>query len=114
MASAAILSVTIIPVLMVYFITPRAAQEMGMERKPADHAGDRDVLAGGAAGPACGQSCPASQPYRWWIGLGWACLAGMLLVPQKIIHEEKNPISRMLQAATARSSAPRSASAGRC
>jgi copper/silver efflux system protein len=33
------------------------------------------------------------------MSIGWAVLAGMLLVPQKIIHEEKNPISRWLQRA---------------
>ena len=40
---------------------------------------------------------PALEPYRWWMAVGWAVLAAMLLVPQKIIHEEKSPISYVLQ-----------------
>jgi Cu(I)/Ag(I) efflux system membrane protein CusA/SilA len=40
---------------------------------------------------------PETQPFRWWMAIGWAVLAAMLLVPQRIIHEEKNPISRLLQ-----------------
>src|SRR5262249_14994094 len=41
---------------------------------------------------------PKAAPYRGWMAGGWAVLAGMLLVPQKIVHEERNPISRLLQA----------------
>ena len=36
---------------------------------------------------------PALLPYRWWMAIGWVVMAGMLLVPQKIIHEERSPIS---------------------
>ena len=38
-----------------------------------------------------------SEPYRWWIDIGWMVLAALLLLPQKITHEETNPISRGLQ-----------------
>ena len=38
-----------------------------------------------------------TEPYRWWMAIGWMVLAAMMLLPQKIIHEEKNPISRGLQ-----------------
>jgi Cu(I)/Ag(I) efflux system membrane protein CusA/SilA len=37
------------------------------------------------------------HPYRWWIAIGWVVLAGMLLVPQKIIHEDRSPVSRFMQ-----------------
>src|SRR5258708_34738551 len=40
---------------------------------------------------------PGLAPYRWWMAIGWAVLAGMLLVPQRIIHEDRSPISRVLQ-----------------
>jgi Cu(I)/Ag(I) efflux system membrane protein CusA/SilA len=40
---------------------------------------------------------PELKPYRWWMSIGWALLAGMLLVRQKIIHEERSPISYVLQ-----------------
>ncbi|EQD42515.1 cation efflux system protein CusA, partial [mine drainage metagenome] len=35
--------------------------------------------------------------YQGWIALGWVVLAALLVVPQKIIHEEHNPVSRLLQ-----------------
>ena len=38
---------------------------------------------------------PELLPYRWWMSGGWAVLIGMLLVPQKIIHEDKSPISHI-------------------
>lgn len=37
------------------------------------------------------------EAYRWAIVIGWAVLMGMLLIPQKIIHEQASPISRFLQ-----------------
>ena len=39
----------------------------------------------------------ALAPWAKWIALGWAVLAGMLLVPQKIVHEDHSPLSRILQ-----------------
>ncbi len=96
MASAAILSVTIIPVLMVYFITARVL--------PKAWGWKTNLLITLAAMivPAAAlwfvpHWLPEAEPYRMWMAAGWAVLAGMLLVPQRIIHEEKNPISRGLQ-----------------
>src|SRR5204863_235586 len=37
------------------------------------------------------------RPWQWWMAIGWAVLAGMLLIPQKIIHEKHSPISWVLQ-----------------
>jgi Cu(I)/Ag(I) efflux system membrane protein CusA/SilA len=97
MAAAAVLSVTIIPVLMHYFITSRVL--------PARWGRWVNLLVTLAAMvvPAMllvwlSAKFPWAAPYRWWIGLGWAVLLGMLLVPQKIIHENRSPISRVLQA----------------
>jgi Cu(I)/Ag(I) efflux system membrane protein CusA/SilA len=96
MASAAVLSITIIPVLMYCFITSRVLP------KRWGFATNLFVTLAAAIVPAlllvqvCGQFAAAAE-YRWWIALGWACLAGMLLVPQKIIHENASPISRVLQ-----------------
>jgi len=96
MASAAVLSVTIIPVLMVYFITARVL--------PRQWGWKVNVLTTLAAifVPAIALFflpvlLPELQPYRWWITYGWMVLATMLLVPQRIIHEDRNPISRLLQ-----------------
>ena len=96
MAAAAILSVTIIPVLMIYFITARVLpKQWGWKINLV-------ITLAAMFGPATllyfvPTWLPDTAPYRWWMAVGWAVLAGMLLVPQKIIHEEKNPISRWLQ-----------------
>ncbi len=96
MASAAVLSITIIPVLMVYFITARVLpKQWGWKTNLA-------ITLAAMFLPAAvlwwlPEIEPALLPYRWWMAIGWAVLAGMLLVPQKIIHEDKNPISHVLQ-----------------
>ena len=96
MAAASILSITIIPVLMVYFITSRVLpEEWGWKRNLA-------ITLGAMFVPAAvlwwlPSIEPALEPYRWWMSVGWALLIGMLLVPQKIIHEERSPISHFLQ-----------------
>ncbi|HWE97051.1 MAG TPA: efflux RND transporter permease subunit [Tepidisphaeraceae bacterium] len=96
MAAAALLSVTIIPVLMYYFITSRML--------PKQWGWKLNLFLTLAAMllPACllwllPTMEPQLLPYRWWMSIGWAVLAGMLLVPQRIIHEEKSPISHILQ-----------------
>jgi Cu(I)/Ag(I) efflux system membrane protein CusA/SilA len=96
MASAAILSITIIPVLMVYFITSRVLpKQWGWKLNLAITLATMFV-------PATllfflPKIEPDVEPYRWWLAIGWAVLAAMLLVPQKIIHEDKSPISYVLQ-----------------
>jgi len=96
MASAALLSVTIIPVLMVYFITSRVLpREWGWKINLA-------ITLAAMFVPAAvlwwmPTIDPELLPYRWWMAGGWAVLIGMLLVPQKIIHEDKSPISHLLQ-----------------
>ncbi|HZL38571.1 MAG TPA: efflux RND transporter permease subunit [Tepidisphaeraceae bacterium] len=96
MAAAALLSVTIIPVLMVYFITARVL--------PKSWGWKINLLITLSAMllPAIAlwllpEVLPQTMPHRWWLAIGWAVLAGMLLVPQRIIHEDRNPISRALQ-----------------
>ncbi|CAN5452646.1 CusA/CzcA family heavy metal efflux RND transporter [soil metagenome] len=96
MAAASVLSVTIIPVLMYYFITPRV-----LPKKWGWKANLLITLAAMLV-PAAAILLFAGKSddlfaYRWWIAGGWALLAGMLLVPQKIIHEDHSPISWLLQ-----------------
>ena len=97
MASASVLSVTVIPVLMYYFITPRVLPARWGWRV------NLAVTLAAMFAPAVAlwflpEIDPTLGPYRWWMSIGWAVLAGMLLVPQRIIHEERSPISRVLQA----------------
>lgn len=95
MAAASILSVTIIPVLMYYFITSRVL--------PKDWGWKRNLMLTLLAMfiPAIllfiVVSFTALYPYRFWISVGWAVFAGMLLIPQRIIHEDNSPISRFMQ-----------------
>jgi copper/silver efflux system protein len=96
MAAASLLSVTIIPVLMVYFITARVLPARWGWRV------NLALTLAAIALPAAGlwylpELLRQTAPYRAWMAGGWAVLAGMLLVPQRIIHEERNPISRLLQ-----------------
>ncbi|MGD0768344.1 MAG: efflux RND transporter permease subunit [Tepidisphaeraceae bacterium] len=98
MASAAVLSITIIPVLMVYFVTPRALP------KRWGHLLNVLTILGAVVVPVAllvllaGME-PAVRPHLWWLSLGWILLASMLLVPQRIIHEHDSPVSLVLQKA---------------
>ena len=88
MAAASVLSVTIIPVLMVFFITPRALPERWSRRTR------RFTILVALFLPAVAlcfvpELLPETEPYRWWMALGWLVLAAMLLLPQKITHEER-------------------------
>lgn len=96
MAAASLLSITIIPVLMVYLITPRVL--------PKRWGWKLNLLLTLLAmfAPAAALYFLALRddmlmPWRWWLAGGWALLAGMLLVPQRIVHEEHSPLSRILQ-----------------
>ena len=96
MAAASVLSVTIVPVLMVYFIRPRALPRRWSRRA------NILIVALAIVLPAVvlafvPRLLPETRPYRWWMAIGWVVLAGMVLIPQRIINEEHNPISRALQ-----------------
>jgi Cu(I)/Ag(I) efflux system membrane protein CusA/SilA len=97
MASASVLSITIIPVLMVFFITPRVLpNRWGTVRNTTITIATMSL----PALALCWLSGVDADllPYRWWIVGGWVGFAGMVLVPQRIVHEDHNPISRLLQA----------------
>ncbi len=96
MASASVLSITIIPVLMVFFITPRVLpKRWGWKRNGLVTAAT--MLLPAAALYWLSRADGDLLPYRWWLAGGWMAFAAMLLVPQRIVHENHNPISRLLQ-----------------
>ncbi len=99
MGSAAFLAVTVIPVLMSMLISARVLPKAW---------GWRVNLAVTLAVMLFPALVILALPSGWvpfglgasrhWIALAWFILSGMLLVPQKIIHENANPVSRLLQA----------------
>jgi len=94
MAASSLLAVTIIPVLMSLLITARVLpKRWGWWRNlPLTLA----VMLGPAA-LLLYVPLPHYGEYREWMAIGWVILSGMLLVPQKIIRENVNPISRIQQ-----------------
>ncbi|HXC52289.1 MAG TPA: efflux RND transporter permease subunit [Candidatus Limnocylindrales bacterium] len=96
MASASFLAVTIVPVLMIYLITARVLPiEWGRRRNTLITAAAMLVPAAAIYGIAA--HIDAVAGIRHWLAIAWAVLAGMLLIPQRIIHEQHSPISRVLQ-----------------
>ena len=96
MAAASILSITTIPVLMYYLITARVLpKRWGWRRNLLITT--TTMLLPAAMFFAFATAHPLLHPHRWWIAGGWAVLAGMLLIPQKIIHEDRSPISHLMQ-----------------
>lgn len=94
MAWASFLAVTIIPVLMTLLITDKVLpRHWGWRRSMG-------LTCGVMAIPAIllsGMPLEKFEGYRLWLVLGWLVLSGMILIPQRIIHENANPISRLLQ-----------------
>ena len=94
MGASALLAVTVIPVLMVYFISERTLPEsMPRRRRLAIYLGAMLVPAALLA------VVPLSSlaGWRWFLVPGWVVLAGLLLLPQRLRPEENNPISRVLE-----------------
>ncbi len=94
MASAAVLAITIIPVMMVYLIRERIVPSIWSRRRRLL------VYAVTVVGPALVLALmPMSglDGYRGWLVLGWVVLACLALLPQKIHSEQRNPVSLILQ-----------------
>ena len=96
MAAASIVSITIIPVLMDWFIGDRLLPKR-WSRVATTLVITAAILVPAAVCWYLPGDYPALEPYRWWMVGGWVVVAAMMLIPQKIIHEDVNPISRMLQ-----------------
>ncbi len=94
MASAAILSITIIPVLMVFFVSERSLPSTWTRRV---RYGVYAALIGLPALVLMWMPLAALADYRSWLVLGWMGLSAVLLLPQRIIAEDRQPVGRFLQ-----------------
>jgi Cu(I)/Ag(I) efflux system membrane protein CusA/SilA len=94
MSAGAVLAVTIIPVLMVYLIRERVLpRQWSRPRKMLVYF---VVIALPAVALAL-MPLPRFDDYRWWLVGGWAVLAALMILPQKIRGEQRNPLSIFLQ-----------------
>lgn len=94
MAAAAVLAVTIIPVLMVYFINERVLPKaMARWKRWTIYT----LLLGVPAAAILTMPLPSLAPWRYWLCAGWLVLGGLLVLPQRILSEHQNPISRLLE-----------------
>jgi Cu(I)/Ag(I) efflux system membrane protein CusA/SilA len=94
MGTAAFLAVTIIPVLQVFFISERVL--------PARWRRWRRLLTYGGVIllPAALLAIVPLQDlkdYRQALVIGWLILSSLVILPQKILSEERNPLSRLLE-----------------
>ncbi|MCA9285224.1 MAG: efflux RND transporter permease subunit [Phycisphaerales bacterium] len=94
MGAGAVLAVTIIPVLILSFVSERVLPRSWSRGRRAS--AYLLAIAGSAAAlwlaPLGGLG-----PWRWWLVGGGAILALLVLAPQRIVPEERNSISRVLQ-----------------
>ncbi|QKK10131.1 MAG: efflux RND transporter permease subunit [Planctomycetota bacterium] len=92
--AGAVLAVTIIPVLMYYFVSERTVpRSWSWSRQWAAYAGTAVVPAAALALSPLG----SLSAWRWWFVIGWVIFSLLVLAPQRIISEERNPISWVLQ-----------------
>ena len=94
MLAGALLAVTMVPILMVYLISDRVVpKSMARWKRLA-------VYFAAVIAPAIVLSVvplPRFDDYRWWLVIGWVVLSGLVIFPQKIMDERRNPISRFLE-----------------
>lgn len=93
MMSGAILAVTMIPVLMVCFVSEFTL--------PQNLSRSKRLLAY-AVGILAPAAFFAIAPFdaivesRWWLAIGWLVVSSIVLLPQRFSKEETNPLNRFL------------------
>jgi Cu(I)/Ag(I) efflux system membrane protein CusA/SilA len=97
MAASSLLAVTIIPVLMTYLITSRVLPKEWGRRRNTTITVAAMLIPAAFLWLVCEAWIPALDDSGHWVALAWAVLVGMLLIPQRIIHENRSPISRAMQ-----------------
>jgi len=94
MGVAAILAVTLIPALMMYFIRERMLPESWSKGKKLAVYAVVIIL---PALVLAVMPLETLAAYRWWAVVGWMVLSSLLILPQKILSEHQNPLSRLLE-----------------
>ena len=101
MGSAAILAVTIIPALMVYFISERVvSRRLPRVVRIAIYA----AAIGGPALMLAVVSLPRLAEYRWWMVGSWLLLSALVVLPQRLVREARLPASRVWAGSPGRNS----------
>ncbi|MAE67113.1 MAG: cation transporter [Phycisphaeraceae bacterium] len=94
MASAAVLAVTIIPVLMIFFISERMVPlRVPRTLRLLVYGLSMFVPAVVLAFAPLGDL----EEHRAWIVIGWIVLVGLVMLPQRVYSEQGNPLSIVLQ-----------------
>ncbi|HUX07916.1 MAG TPA: efflux RND transporter permease subunit, partial [Acidobacteriota bacterium] len=91
---AAILAITLIPALMFYFIRERMLPRRWTLAARLAVYGSLIIL------PAVILAIvplPTFNDVRWWLVGGWLLLSAIVILPQKILGEERNPLSILLE-----------------
>ncbi|MDZ4772376.1 MAG: efflux RND transporter permease subunit [Planctomycetota bacterium] len=96
MAAASLFAITIVPVMMCFFITGRVLPA-GWSAKKSTLVIALAMIVPAIAIWIVARESSSTADHAHWFALGWALLAGMLLVPQKLVHESRNPLSNLLQ-----------------
>ena len=94
MAAASLLAVTLTPVLMVYFVKERVLPETW---STARRWGLPFLAAGLPAAALAVAPLGGFEPWRMWIVAGWIAMILVLLLPQSIPQEDRNPVTRFLE-----------------
>ena len=94
MAAASVLAITLTPVLMVYFIKERVLPDRWTSLRRS-----LTILALAAVPALLILLLPLdlSPGLRYGLALGWAIVIAILLLPQSIPEENRNPITRFLE-----------------
>jgi Cu(I)/Ag(I) efflux system membrane protein CusA/SilA len=102
MGSAALLAITVSPVLAGFFIRDRMLPEAWSRRRRRLTLAFSPILAGLLAWLGIGLVEAAAKPWALglslaaWAGLAVAALVWLALLPQALAREDKNPVNRLL------------------
>ncbi|MGC8560379.1 MAG: efflux RND transporter permease subunit [Phycisphaerae bacterium] len=96
MAAAAVLSITLVPVLMIYLVKPRLFS-LQCPRWIRWGLSILIVIVPAVVLWQLNSGNGIFGRYRAVISIAWMVLAGMLVLPQKIVDESHNPVNRMLR-----------------